>query len=241
VIPGQLNLVLASDGAVLRNVSPAQRAELLLAAAHAGSADAQTQYGQMLLGDPDIDRDEQGAVLWFWTAANQGQAMAMNMLGRCYETGHGVAVDKQRASQWYRAAVDRNSDWAMYNLGILKSLGDGIPQDRPGAIDLFGRIVEIGTNAPAINYIAAFHEEGWIYPRDKTVAARLYALAAGRRHPRSMFNHARMLLDAGRKSEALLWLERALDAGDGPFRVLVSAWLAERSLSVASLIDNRHP
>jgi TPR repeat protein len=233
VIAGNLTLVLESDTALLKSGRPGQRAALLLAAAHAGSADAQTLYGQMLLGDPDLDRDEQGAVRWFWQAATQGQLMAMNMLGRCYETGQGVAIDKRRASQWYRAAADRGSDWAMYNLAVLQALGDGIAQDRAGAIALFGRIVALGTNATAIDHIGALHEEGRIYERDMVEAARLYALAAGRGHARGMFNHARMLLDAGRKSEALLWLESALAAGDASFAVRVGAWLGERSLSVS--------
>lgn len=212
---------------------PDEQAAFVRAAAEAGVAEAQVVYGQMLLDGAGVAKDAQAAVSMFWNAASQGHAMAMNMLGRCYDLGWGVVVDKARAADWYRVAADKGLDWALYNLATLVTLGEGGEQDRPGALALFRRAAEMGGEARAksLNYIASFHEDGWAVPRDMAEAARLYALSAEGGDFRGMFNHARMLLDAGRRDEAMGWIHDALAAGNERFRGQVKGWLRERGLA----------
>ncbi|NIJ08775.1 hypothetical protein FHS31_002399 [Sphingomonas vulcanisoli] len=205
-----------------------------MAAAKAGLSEAQAIYGQMLLDGDGVLKDEQAAVGWFWKAANQGHVMAINMIGRCYDLGWGVAVDKARAAEWYRAAADRGLDWAMYNLGTLLALGHGVAEDRPAALALFRKAVDLTGNPKAINFIGSFHEDGWVVERDMAEAARCYAQAAEGGDFRGMFNHARMLIDAGRLEDAKPWIDRAIEAGNPRFRAQVQQWLQAQPTLMAS-------
>jgi uncharacterized protein len=223
-----LNAMPADEIARRLSGPPDQRAAFVRAAAEAGVAEAQAILGQMLLDGTDVARDAPGAVGWFWKAAAQGHLMATNMLGRCYDLGWGVPVDKARAAEWYRVAADRGLDWAMYNLATLMTLGEGVPQDRPGALALFRKAADLTGNAKAINYIGSFHEDGWVVDRDMGEAARLYALAAEGGDFRGMFNHARMLIDAGDMAGARSWIERLWPLATEPFRGKVAGWLRAR-------------
>ena len=120
---------------------------------------------------------------------------------------HGVAVDKPRAAECFRIAAERGLDWGMYNYATALTLGQGVPEDKPAALGWFERAASLG-NAKAVNYIGSFHEDGWVVPRDLTIAADCYARAAQGGDFRGMFNHARMLADAGRIDAALAWLRR---------------------------------
>lgn len=207
---------------------PEQRAAFLLRAAEAGHADAQALYGQLLLDGDGVAKDAQAAVGWFWKAANQGHVMAINMIGRCYDLGWGVTVDKARAAEWYRVAADRGLDWAMYNLGTLLALGHGVAEDRPQALALFRKAADLTGNPKALNFIGSFHEDGWVVARDMAEAARLYGLAAEGGDFRGMFNHARMLIEAGQITEARDWIDRAIAAGNPRFQAQVKEWIAAR-------------
>lgn len=211
---------------------PEERAAFVRAAAAAGVAEAQAVYGQMLLDGAGVGKDARAAVGWFWKAATQGHAMAINMIGRCYDLGWGVGVDKARAAEWYRVAADKGLDWAMYNLATLMALGEGVAEDRPGALALFRQAADLTGNPKALNFIGSFHEDGWVVARDMGEAARLYALAAEGGDFRGMFNHARMLIDAGRAGEAQGWIERLWPIATEAFREKVAGWLRKRSLKV---------
>lgn len=223
-----LNAMPADEVARRLGGSPEERAAFVSAAAEAGIAEAQAVYGQMLLDGTGVAKDEQAAVAWFWKAANQGHAMATNMIGRCYDLGWGVAVDKARAANWYRVAADAGFDWAMYNLATLLALGEGVPEDRPAALALFRRAADRTGNPKALNFIGSFHEDGWVVTRDMAEAARLYQLAAEGGDFRGMFNHARMLIDAGDIDTALDWIARLQPIATDAFRSKVAAWLGAR-------------
>ena len=205
--------------------SPEDRAALIRQGAEAGVAEAQCVLGQMLL-DEGRPAD---AYRWFAAAARQHHRLALNMVGRCFDLGWGVAVDKARAAECYRIAAEAGLDWAMYNYATLLALGDGVVEDKPAALAWFERAAALG-NAKAINFVGSFHEDGWVVPQDTAAAARCYAQAATGGDFRAMFNHARMLLSAGRREAALAWLRRCGAAANPPFLAKAAAWLATSSL-----------
>lgn len=223
-----LNALPADELARRLTAPPAERAAFVRAAAEAGVAEAQAIYGQMLLDGAGVARDPQAAVGWFWRAAGGGHVMAINMLGRCYDLGWGVAVDKARAAEWYRVAATRGLDWAMYNLATLMALGEGVAEDKAGALALFRRAEAATGNAKAINVIGSFHEDGWVVERDLAEAALCYARAAAGGDFRGMFNHARMLIGAGRIDEAIGWIERLGPIATPAFRAKAARWLRAR-------------
>jgi uncharacterized protein len=217
----------AQEWAAILAGPPHQAAAALEQAARAGLGLAQLHYGQMLLDGRGVAPDARAALGWFHKAAQAGLPMAMNMVGRCFDQGWGVAQDPAQAAPWFRAAADRGLDWGLYNLATLLTLGRGVAQDRAQALELFRRAAAKG-HAKSVNMVGSFHEDGWVVPRNLTLAAYHFARAAEGGDFRGAFNHARMLIAAGEVEQALAWVARA--AGDCPprFRGQMAGWLLGR-------------
>ncbi|MEG3125534.1 tetratricopeptide repeat protein [Sphingomonas sp. GB1N7] len=210
--------------------SPEERAALVRVGAEAGLAEAQAVYGQMLLDGAGVAADPRAAFGWFTKAAAQHHVMALNMVGRCYDLGWGTAPDKRRAAECYRIAAGQGLDWAMYNYATLLALGDGVAEDKAAALDWLRKAANLG-NAKAINFVGSFHEDGWVVARDMTVAADCYARAAEGGDFRGQFNHARMLGEAGRIDDALIWLGRVGETATPAFVEKAATWLAASPIS----------
>ncbi|WP_448662109.1 tetratricopeptide repeat protein [Sphingomonas sp. CJ20] len=186
-------------------------------------AEAQAVYGQMLL-----DAGEPGAAFgWFNKAAGQGHLMALNMVGRCYDLGWGVRVDKVRAAECFRIAATRGLDWGMYNYATALTLGEGLTEDKAAALGWFENAAAQGGDAAAkaTNYIGSFHEDGWVVAPDRARAAECYGIAAEGGDFRGMFNHARMLAEAGRFDAARGWIVRCAETATPAFLAKARAFL----------------
>jgi uncharacterized protein len=218
----QLGTLSSESIAARLSGSPQERAALIRDRAEAGLAEAQAVYGQMLLDA----QDPAAAFGWFWKAAQQGHLMALNMLGRCYDLGWGTRIDKVRAAECFRAAAEGGLDWGMYNHGSALALGAGVDEDQQAALGWFEKAAALG-HAKSMNFVGSFHEEGAIVPRDLAAAAACYARAAEGGDFRGMFNHARMLAEAGDVDGALLWIERCSADAKPVFRDKALAWLAQ--------------
>lgn len=214
--------------------SPEERAALVRAGAEAGLAEAQAVYGQMLLDGAGVAADPRAAFGWFTKAAAQHHVMALNMVGRCYDLGWGTAPDKARAAECYRIAAGQGLDWAMYNYATLLALGDGVPEDKAAALDWLRKAAALDAGlagAKAINFVGSFHEDGWVVTRDMAVAADCYARAAEGGDFRGQFNQARMLGEAGRIDDALIWLGRIGETATPAFVEKAATWLAASRIS----------
>jgi hypothetical protein len=219
---------LSRDEIVRALAVPASRQTLIRRGAEEGVAEAQAVYGQMLLDQGDA----KAAFGWFLKAAAQHHVMALNMVGRCYDLGWGTTIDKARAAECYRIAAERGLDWAMYNYATLLALGDGVAEDRAAALVWLTKAAG-GGNAKAMNFLGSFAEDGWACERDLGVAAGWYARAAQGGDFRGCFNHARMLADAGREEEALMWLRRSGATATPAFVEKAVAWCKIGSLGDA--------
>lgn len=218
----QLDHLSSEDIAARLSGSPEARAALIREGAQAGLAEAQAVYGQMLL-----DAQQPGEAFgWFWKAAQQGHPMGLNMLGRCYDLGWGTRIDKARAAECFRVAAEGGLDWGMYNYGSALALGQGLTQDKAAALGWFEKAAAMG-HAKSINFVGSFHEEGDLLPRDMASAADCYRRAAEGGDFRGMFNHARMLAEAGDVDGALLWIARCGAEAKPVFRDKALAWLAQ--------------
>ncbi|MDG2535528.1 tetratricopeptide repeat protein [Sphingomonas sp. HITSZ_GF] len=218
----QLDQLSSEEIAARLSGSPEERAALLREAAEAGLAEAQAVYGQMLL-----DAQNPGEAFgWFWKAARQGHPMALNMLGRCYDLGWGTRIDKVRAAECFRVAAEAGLDWGMYNYGSALALGAGLTRDKAAALGWFQKAAAMG-HAKSRNFLGSFYEDGELLARDMDAAAACYAQAAEGGDFRGMFNHARMLAQAGDIEGALLWIGRCGEAATAPFRDKALAWLAQ--------------
>jgi len=90
--------------------------------------------------------------------------------------------------------------------------------------------------------IGLFHEEGWVVPVNRTLAAHHYARAAEGGDFRGAFNHARMLLDAGRIDGAERWFDQARalarEAGNTRFLAQMATWLTAEGFTPISANAN---
>jgi uncharacterized protein len=221
--PDTLNSRTAAELAALLATPGDGRETVLRAAAGGGAVQAQLLLGQSLLDRGDAPE----ALRWFSRAATAGHPMGMNMLGRCLEHGWGTAIDKAGAARWYEAAAGRGLDWGLYNLATLLSLGEGVAQDRARALALFRRAAALG-HAKSMTMVGSFCEDGWAVPADPAEAARWYRRGAEGSDFRGQFNHARMLIAAGRIDAGIGWLRRVARTGTPRFLAQVRAWLEAR-------------
>jgi len=190
--------------------APASAAPWVRAAAEHGMAAAQVRLGRMLLEGTGLPRDQAASLRWFATAARDGDIDAMNMVGRCHENGWGTAPDAAQAAIWYERAATRGDAWAQYNLGHLLLDGNGVARDRQAAFTWYSRAAAQG-HARAMNLVGRCYEEGWGTPADPVRAAAAYRISAEAGYFRGQFNHATLLLAAGRRTEARAWLARAAE------------------------------
>lgn len=207
---------------------PAQAAPWVRVAAAHGVLEAQVRLGRMLLNGEGVSKDERAAYRWFLRAARDGDADAMNMVGRCHENGWGVDASDKDAADWYRRSAEAGHDWGEYNYAHMLFDGRGdVPLDRRAAFALYLRAAQRG-HGRAMNLVGRCLEAGWGVEPDMTMAERWYARSAEAGYFRAQFNHALALLARGDRDGALVWLERAYEAGDEALRDRIAAW-AERA------------
>ena len=85
---------------------PADRVmALLLLAAEAGEADAQTQLGRLHFDGRHTQNNVTEALRWFSRAAERGDPFAQAWLGDALSTGQGAIRDEAAAMSWYRKAA----------------------------------------------------------------------------------------------------------------------------------------
>jgi len=104
-------------------------AQLLLAAAEQGHADAQYMVG-VVFGLPSGPKHDAAlSAAWLERAADQGHARAQFSLADAFANGRGVKPEAAWAAMWYRRAALQGHDEAQYRLAMLEIAGRGSPRD----------------------------------------------------------------------------------------------------------------
>ena len=81
-------------------------------AAKQGLAEAQYQYGLVLLQGRGVVQDYKAAFGWIEKPAQRGYAKAQYSLGELYRYGTGTVIDKARAYLWFNLAAAQGVDAA---------------------------------------------------------------------------------------------------------------------------------
>ncbi len=89
--------------------------------------------------------------------------------------------------------------------------------------------------------IGGFCEDGWGVERDMEVAKDHYRRAAEGGDFRGMFNHARMLIDAGNLDQALDWLRRLPHCATPTFLAKARKWLEVHPEANVRQIASEYP
>ncbi len=98
-------------------------------AAHAGSATAMRNLGQLYESGEGLPKDYAAARLWYKRAAANGDVGGMINLGLLYKIGLGVPKDYAAARRWFKRAASVGAAPAMTNLGTLSDDGQGVPRN----------------------------------------------------------------------------------------------------------------
>jgi len=99
------------------------------AKAEAGSADAQSNLGEMYENGKGVKQDFKEALKWFQKAADQGGPEAQTNVGSTYYEGKGVKQDFKEALKWYKKAADQGFPRAQFNVGGMYYAGQGVEQN----------------------------------------------------------------------------------------------------------------
>jgi TPR repeat protein len=93
--------------------------DLMMKAAQAGYAKAQTNIGYAYASGEGMTRDPKEAVRWFRLAAAQGDPVAMDDLGYAHLNGDGVTRSTREAIRWYTQAAERGYGPAQVSLSDI--------------------------------------------------------------------------------------------------------------------------
>jgi len=196
--------------------------------ATAGSPEAQTILGQMLMDGRGGPADPVAGFGWFLKAARAGRPMAANMVGRCYENGWGVTPSDEAATSWFAQAAHAGLDWGMYNFATSLALGRGVAENKVAARAWLEKAVALG-HAKSMTVLGGFHEDGWAGPVDTAQARSLYERGAAGGDFRGAFNVGRLLVEDGRAAEASSFFQTAWRTGTPAFRDNLLSWLESRA------------
>jgi TPR repeat protein len=194
------------------------RAALEPLAAEATNAEAQYQYGLLLLeGRGGPVRADQGRALLEQSAA-QDHAAAALMLARVYLTGQsaGVERDPAKAAALLNIAVAQGNPEAQYYLALLTRAGTGVTKDAVQAFELMKQSAEAGHTEAQHELSKAYAEGKGTDPDGAQALHWLHAAAeAGKTEAQFLLANA---LEHGQgavldKPEALRWYRRAAEGG----------------------------
>lgn len=119
--------------------APAQQSDVLAdvariaAAAQAGNATAQYEYGTLAYTGIGVVQDYTGAVAWLEKSGRQGNAEAQCELGFLYQTGS-IAQgppppDPKQGAVWYEMAAKQNNACGAFGLAALYRTGTGVEKN----------------------------------------------------------------------------------------------------------------
>jgi TPR repeat protein len=122
----------------------------LMAAAQAGNAEAQMNFGSYYeKGLAGVAQSFPEAARWYAKAAEAGNATAMKNLGQLYENGTGVPEDWAAAATWYQKSADLGDVHGQNALARAFQFGIGVPQSRQQAIQWDRRAASQGDGRAA--------------------------------------------------------------------------------------------
>ncbi|GIL51665.1 hypothetical protein Vafri_7607 [Volvox africanus] len=187
----------------VRNERQREMVQYYQFSADRGNIEAQTAVAQVLnYGTLGMDRDHEGALLYYKRAAEANDVTAMAHLGDMYANGHGTERSFEKAREWWELAARRHSGVALFGLGYLHLTGrGGVTQDFDKAFVYFTKSADqIHSEArpEAWFYLGVMHLKGYGVRRKSVQRALTYFLLASQTgHLLAQYNVA-MLHLAGR-------------------------------------------
>jgi len=215
----QQELRLGGDYLVGRGVAkdPVQAAWWYRKAADQGDPDAENQLGYFYLWGIGVDRDETEAFRWFARAAAAGCQAAKLNLAVMYFKGVGTPRDSSIALDLMTQLAEKGNARAQGYLGIIYFTGDGAAKNLSVAEKWLTKAAK-GKNPEAEYTLGVFWSTVAGHDHDPAKAVRYFRSAAHFGYVPAMHALGILLeqhpeIQPSPSDEALLWLERAAQAG----------------------------
>jgi len=150
---------------------PGSGRELLMRAAHAGSAEAQNRLGELYeVGDSNHSE----AAGWYRKAAEQGYAVAQWNLGKLHEAGRGINQNYEEAAKWFTKAAEQGHHESQRLLvGYRQFLQGQASTDKNETVRLWRRAADNGFSLAAHN-LALMYLRGDGVKKDTQEAERWF-------------------------------------------------------------------
>lgn len=155
---------------------------------------------------------------------------AINMMN-AEEIAHHLSGPPEARAAFVRVAAEAGVADAQAVYGQMLLDGEGVPANPHEAVRWFS-LAAAQEQVMAINMLGRWYDLGWGVAVDKARAVDHYRRAAEDGDFRGQFNHARMLADAGRVDEALIWLAKRPEAATESFIAKVADWLAASDIPI---------
>lgn len=168
-----------------------EQLEILQKAAEKGEAEAQSQWGLLLVTGDSVEQDVQGGLEWLRRAAGQGDVTAMFNLGIILEKGLEGDPDPEEAALWYWQAAELGDAQAKMRLGNMLLKGLGFSPGSP-AISAVGASAEKG-HPYAQSFYAKIFLDGVGVDPDHEAAEKWFRLAAAQGDESAIFNLGEMM------------------------------------------------
>jgi len=188
-------------------------------AAGSGLPEAHWSLADALMdaSDSDAARPEEIAQHLLMAAKGGIKAAALRLAGH-YEQGLGLPLNLTEAAHWYRVAAESGDSLAQFKLAYMLEQGNGVPAN-PAAALIWYEQAALKGHEYAMLALAVAHERSGELDR-RTLARRWYLSAAEKGNRLAMRGVARLATEYGPAgaeacAEALHWLERAAQAGEG--------------------------
>jgi hypothetical protein len=159
------------------DVDSVAAAEWIQRAAEQGLAEAQFEFGGMLMYGEGASENAAEAVEMFRRAAEQNYVDAQVALGVAYGDGTGVTKDSAESVRWFRNAAEQNSANAQYFLAEALAEGRGITEDLAEAAKWYQRAASQGI-ADAQFRLGRLYYQGRGVPEDLEQAKLWFGKAA---------------------------------------------------------------
>jgi TPR repeat protein len=154
--------------------------------------------------------------------AEAGDAEAQYNLGQCYENGQVGIKDNKEAVKWYTKSAEQGYAKTAFALSRCYEDGKGVPRDKKEAKKWFIKGVESNDESELLRILEAVYYEGGEGGEEKKVL--LYRRLAELGNVKAQRELSRCNLNLVDRKEAVEWLTKAAEQGDGEAQFMLGQW-----------------
>jgi len=180
-----------------------------------GHGKASYQVATIYSNGYGVPQDQKLSHHYYKLSAEQGFAAGQYALAVMCRDGVVADKDPAEAFNWFKKAAEQNHLESQYQLALAYGEGLGTAQDRQSAFKWFEKAARKGHSEARVK-LGYLYASGVWGKEDLETALSWYLIAATENdHPYAQAMLAYYYLEMGADTDAIPWLEKAADSGDG--------------------------